>query len=877
MSGYLFEVVRRPGKRAGGRFSGALARALQLGVAVLVSGLPRVEAATLARGPYLQLLTNSSVTIVWNTDGSAACALEIGPLGDPAPAVVTGNTGTVCAVPVGGLLPGTQYAYVPLADGAPLTGASVFRTDDPRSPYTFLVVGDTGTGSTAQFTVATRMLESAADLIVHTGDMIYPDGEPQDFDPRFFVPYGDLLPTTALWPCLGNHDVHTADGAPWRDAFHTPANNASATENYYSFDYGNAHFVVLDSEHSLTPGSSQYVFLDTDLAASTATWRFVFFHRTLYSSGSHGGNTTLRAALAPLFDRYGVDIVFMGHDHHYERTVPLRDGAVVGPDQGTVYVTTGGGGATIRSVGQSWFTAYAEAAHHFVRVSVAGGMLELEMVRSDGAVGDLATLIKGPPPVCGDGIRNQPSEQCDGTDDGACPGRCDGDCLCPPVCGDGFRHPRTEECDGSEDQACSGACLPHCRCAEVLNAVPIADTYIEAGTEATWDHGASDHLDVDASPRGITYLKFDLRGTTAPVRSARLTLVCTNRTPDGGTVYPVSDSSWVEGRGNGIDGSSAAGPGLEWTQVDANGDGVIDAADASLYVPSFTQPIAALGPVSVGTLVTVDVTAALQAGPQVYTLAIRNGSTDGATYSSKDHPDPNQRPSLRVELAPEPCIVDADCDDGNECTIDACTDDLFCNHAVRADATGCNGGAGLCCDGACTAPPCGADADCNDGQDCTTDACRSLGTCVARCESLLRADGTDCSTGACCSGACCPDVCCDGVCAVPACTAADDCVDGEPCSTDACQDPGTCAAACVHTWPACGGNDSCCARHCTGVTDPDCATVCGNGICEGGGEDCTACPEDCQCAGNRCKKACCGDGVCSRYEGSQNCPVDCGR
>jgi hypothetical protein len=279
-------------------------------------------------------------------------------------------------------------------------------------------------------------------------------------------------------------------------------------------------------------------------------------------------------------------------------------------------------------------------------------------------------------------------------------------------------------------------------------------------------------------------------------------------------VYPVPDSSWIEGSGNGIDGTSAAGPGLAWRQVDTNGDGVIDTADVSPYVPNVTQAIAALGPVVVGQRVTVDVTAALQAGPQVYTLAIGNASTDGATYSSKDHPDPNQRPRLRLELASEPCAGDDDCDDGNECTTDACTGDLFCRYTVRADATGCDAGTGLCCDGVCTTPSCATDADCDDGQPCTADACQAAGSCVT---------------------------------------------------------------ACVHAWPACGGDDACCAPECAGVTDPDCPPVCGNGLCEGRGEDCTACPEDCLCTGNRCKKACCGDGVCSRHEGSQSCPVDCAR
>src|SRR5262249_25559804 len=158
-------------------------------------------------------------------------------------------------------------------------------------------------------------------LVVHTGDMIYESGATADFDSRFFAPYADLVRQLVFWPCLGNHDFKTAAGQPWRDAFYTPANNPAASENYYSFDYGNAHIAVLDSNSGTAPGSAQYQFLDSDLAASTARWKFVAFHHTIYSSGTtHGSNLAIRANLVPLFDAHDVDMVFMGHEHNYERT-----------------------------------------------------------------------------------------------------------------------------------------------------------------------------------------------------------------------------------------------------------------------------------------------------------------------------------------------------------------------------------------------------------------------------------------------------------------------------------------------------------------------------------------------------------------------------
>jgi hypothetical protein len=364
-------------------------------VAALLRATP-AAATTLTRRPYLQLLTAQSVTVVWNTDTSAACALAIHPLGG-ATAVIPGPTSNVCAIAASDLSAGTQYAYAPLADGVALGPESVFRTNDPTSSFSFLVVGDSGCGCSAQLAVRDRMLGVTADFILHTGDMIYDNGEAANFDPRFFTPYAELIRRLVFWPCLGNHDIRTASGQPWRDAFYTPANNAAGAEQYYSFDFGNAHVAVLDSNASTSPGSAQYVFLDQDLGGSTALWKFVAFHHTIYSSSSHGSALAIRANLVPVFDRHGVDAVFMGHDHDYERTKPLRGDQVVAPGEGTVYITTGGGGKSLYAAGQSSFTAYAESAYHFTRVAVNGAALGIEMIRDDGAVRDTLSLTKPTP------------------------------------------------------------------------------------------------------------------------------------------------------------------------------------------------------------------------------------------------------------------------------------------------------------------------------------------------------------------------------------------------------------------------------------------------------------------------------------------------
>jgi hypothetical protein len=632
----------------------AIRRATLALTITLIVVASEASAVRLTRGPYLQLLTTSSVTVVWNTDVPVACSLSLRRLGAAA-AMVGGPTSAVCAVTATGLVPGAQYGYVPRGNGIALTTETVFRADDPDRPYSFLVFGDSGTGGTKQLLLRDRMLATPADFIVHTGDMVYDSGAAADFDPEVFAPYAQLLRRIVLWPSLGNHDVRTARGAPWRAAFWTPANNPADNEGYYSFDQGNAHFVVLDSNASIAPGSTQYTFLDADLAATTQPWKFVAFHHTIYSNGEHGGDLDLRGDLVPVFDRYGVDVVFMGHDHTYERTLPLRGNRIVEPGGGTVYVTTGGGGRQITGVDAGTFTAYSESAFHFTRVDVDGGTLLLQMVREDGVVRDHVTLVKDgappPNPRCGDGKVNEPDEQCDGADRFACEGTCRSNCTCAPVCGDGVVNQSNEQCDGNDDGSCPDLCLASCRCGQASQFVtfaPVADTHIKAGTEAPRDHGIAKSLWADRDPEAIAYLKFDLGSLTRPVVRATLRLYCTNASPDGGTVYPVADSGWIEGNRTG-DALSIAGPGLKWTDVDTNDDGTVDAADRSPWVPEFDRPSDALHCVA-GGADRVDVTAALGAGVGVRTLAVLNDSQDGAAYASIDAPDASQHPQLRLEL-----------------------------------------------------------------------------------------------------------------------------------------------------------------------------------------------------------------------------------
>lgn len=368
------------------------AAAVLAGLAAVAAGRDRAS-PSLLRYPYLQNVTPSSITVVWWTDQPSRGRVEYGLWPDYGAATDSPGVEQRHEVTLTGLLPGARYAYRVLANDAPLTGGDAFRTAPTGDEtFSFVVLGDSGSGDGNQYGIARLARELAPDLILHTGDLIYPNSNARRYDAKFFVPYADILRTTPLYPSLGNHDVAEDGGAAYLDAFVLPRNTRDGSERYYSFDYGNAHFIAVDAYQPFTPDSAQYQWLAADLAATDRPWCFVFLHPSPYSTGPHGSHLALHNALGPLFERYGVAVVFSGHDHLYERSLPRRD---FEPDgRGVVYVVSGGGGASLYHTGQADWVAFNRSAHHVMRVTVSRGNVTLEAVLPDGTVMDSYALTR---------------------------------------------------------------------------------------------------------------------------------------------------------------------------------------------------------------------------------------------------------------------------------------------------------------------------------------------------------------------------------------------------------------------------------------------------------------------------------------------------
>jgi len=338
----------------------------------------RTPPVMLVRGPYLQGTDETSLTLVCQTDASVGAHLAWGPrAGPPWEFEQETRAGTTHVFRLEGLRPETRYVYELSAGGSVVASGEdcSFRTSPPeesRAPFRFFAWGDSGTGDRAQTEVAARMdlvLPQPA-FTLGLGDLVYENGEWENYDPRLFRPYAKLFRHSTFWPALGNHDVKTESGAPYFDAFYLPTttgapNHPSNTEHYYSFDHGMAHFTCVDSEATSTnPGGSMYTWIDDDLTDARARgkrWLFVYMHHPPYSRGTHDSTTDAKLMdvhddLVPLFEAHGVDMVMAGHSHVYERSYLARNDRIlqndigdytkIGSPDGTIYMVTGCGGRT---------------------------------------------------------------------------------------------------------------------------------------------------------------------------------------------------------------------------------------------------------------------------------------------------------------------------------------------------------------------------------------------------------------------------------------------------------------------------------------------------------------------------------------------------
>lgn len=436
-----------------------------------------LTSAPFTRAPYVQQATPSGVTIVWRTNTPITPVIRYGLSHDKLdkstkPDSIIHRTKTEAthsaktlfaskdqrSAPnnthqyesnLTNLKPKTTYYYAVYDGDKRLTPESAsyrFKTHPEFGKTTdalVWIVGDSGTGGTDQKQVHQAMRnyltkhKTNLDLYLHVGDMAYGSGTDPEFSTRFFDIYDPTLRNTVCWPAMGNHEGHTANGktavGPYYDAYVTPTKAESGgvpsgTEAYYSFDYGDIHFICLNShdiDRSANAAMAQW--LKADLDKTKAEWLIAFWHHPPYTKGSHDSDKELqlvemREQILPILEAGGVDCTFTGHSHIYERTMlldkaygtptisenvvlddgdgnPAGDGAYrksqgLNPHNGSVHVVSGHGGKLGGRAGVSPVIRTSLLEFGSCLMEIKKDTLDCIMLSKNGEIRDRFSIVK---------------------------------------------------------------------------------------------------------------------------------------------------------------------------------------------------------------------------------------------------------------------------------------------------------------------------------------------------------------------------------------------------------------------------------------------------------------------------------------------------
>ena len=412
-------------------------------------------AAVVTRGPYLQMGSPTGAVVRWRTDVATGSRVRYGLAPTSLSGVADGPAGvTDHSVTLSALSPDTVYYYSVGTSTETLAGgdSTFFLRTHPilgtAVPTRIWVIGDSGTANASAQAVRNAYVTfagtRATDAWLMLGDNAYNSGTDAEYQNAVFNMYPAILKQAFLWPTLGNHDTggltNPPASLPYYAMFTLPTNGeaggiASGTEDYYSFDRGNIHFVCLDSMTSdRSPTAAMATWLRNDLSATAQTWLIAFWHHPPYSKGSHDSDTEtelvqMRQNILPILEEYGVDLALTGHSHSYERSFlldghygtsgtllpsmiknsgsgrPSGTGAYtkpssgIAPHEGAVYAVAGSSGQA--SGGTLNHPAMFISLNQLgsMVLDVDGNRLDAKFLRETGAIDDSFTIIKGAAPT----------------------------------------------------------------------------------------------------------------------------------------------------------------------------------------------------------------------------------------------------------------------------------------------------------------------------------------------------------------------------------------------------------------------------------------------------------------------------------------------
>jgi hypothetical protein len=361
--------------------------------------------ASMRKAPYVIYDgVNTEMQVHWQLTASTTCTFEWGI--DTSYSMGTDQTqeyGTdhQHSYTVPNLMPGFTYYYRVTMNQQTFTGSFRPAPSTESADLKFMIYGDTRTYPASHDTVAGAMVSTFRNdpdyqsLVVSTGDLVENGNTEANWDNELFNPSYDNIQTLLVnLPYQSTIGDHEGTGVVYEKYFPYPY----VANHYWSYDYGPAHFAVLDQYADYGSGSAELTWLQDDLASSSKSWKFICLHEPGWSAG--GGfenNTNVQNYIEPLCETFGVAIVFAGHNNYYARAVV----------NGVQHITTGGGGAALDTPNPNYPNIVATSrTHHFCKAAIDSNLLHFTALTPNGTVIDTFSMTSPVTYVAGEPAPN---------------------------------------------------------------------------------------------------------------------------------------------------------------------------------------------------------------------------------------------------------------------------------------------------------------------------------------------------------------------------------------------------------------------------------------------------------------------------------------
>lgn len=320
---------------------------------IIVLLLAKVSYADIVMSPYLQAVTTNSIYVMVECDNTSPVTVNYGTSTSYGSVAVsesnqpTGSSTYVHRIKLVGLSPNTVYYYQAVHGANTSTGASFRTAVNPGTPFRFTWMSDTRTGTAIHDQISPLLLARNPWFSLYGGDLCA-SSTYASWKAEFFRT--NELYTIAQIPFFNAPGNHEGWGTTTK-AFHQAPASASGTQDYYSFDYGDLHVLVINNMVSYAVGSPQYNFAQADLSSSNKPWKIVINHNPPYCSGSgHTNDIAMQTMATNIFVPNHVDVVFNGHTHYYQHNYMTGIHYMIIGTAGAPFYTPTNASYTIKSV-----------------------------------------------------------------------------------------------------------------------------------------------------------------------------------------------------------------------------------------------------------------------------------------------------------------------------------------------------------------------------------------------------------------------------------------------------------------------------------------------------------------------------------------------